>query len=230
MGLVEYQRLTSLLASLDDVQWSAETECVGWDVRAMACHILGAAEFDSLSTLLRGAIRGRLALRRIGSSDLVDGINEVQIRDRAGLSTVQIVEQLVAAAPRAVSFRRNVPWVVRRLPIGVPMIGKVAASELFDSIFSRDVWMHRLDTCRATSTPMQLDDVHDGRLVALLVREWAGRHGRSFTLHLTGIAGGDFTGQGLGDCVELALDAVEFARVVSGRVKEEGLLATMVAF
>lgn len=37
----EYQRVAGLLASLSLDQWSASTECPGWDVRAMAGHMLG---------------------------------------------------------------------------------------------------------------------------------------------------------------------------------------------
>jgi len=37
---------------------------------------------------------------------------------------------------------------------------------------------------------MVLTPDHDARIVADVVAEWAGRHGRPFTLHLTGPAGG----------------------------------------
>jgi hypothetical protein len=41
--------------------------------------------------------------------------------------------------------------------------------------FTRDVWCHRIDICHATGRPMDLKPDHDGRLVADIVAEWAGR-------------------------------------------------------
>lgn len=59
--------------------------------------------------------------------------------------------------------------------------------------------------------------------------EWARRHGRPFTLHLTGPAGGAYV-QGPGDGAELTLDAVEFCRILSGRATGDGLLGRRVPF
>jgi hypothetical protein len=63
-------------------------------------------------------------------------------------------------------------------------------------------------------------------LVADIAAEWASRHGQPFTLELSGPAGGRW-----GDGGERhVLDAVEFARVVSGRGSGPGLLTTRVPF
>lgn len=70
---------------------------------------------------------------------------------------------------------------------------------------------------------------HDGRLVADVVGEWARRHGRPFTLRLTGPAGGHFAAGGGGD-ETVELDAVEFCRILSGRAPGVGLLARPVRF
>lgn len=75
---------------------------------------------------------------------------------------------------------------------------------------------------------MTLTADHDGVLVADVVAEWAGRHGRAYRLTLTGPAGG-FWSQGA-DGESLDLDAVEFCRVVSGRGAADGLLSTHVPF
>ena len=61
-----------------------------------------------------------------------------------------------------------------------------------------------------------------------MVADWARRHGRPFTLTLTGPAGGSFRVGESGP--ELELDAVEFARILSGRERAPGLLATAVPF
>src|SRR5262249_60672269 len=41
----EYQRVTDQLRGLSGRQWEAATCCPGWDVRLMACHVLGMAGF-----------------------------------------------------------------------------------------------------------------------------------------------------------------------------------------
>ena len=64
--------------------------------------------------------------------------------------------------------------------------------------------------------------------MADVVGEWARRHGRPFTLELTGVAGGRF--QVGADEDPLTLDAVQFCRTVGGRVAAPGLLATVVPF
>jgi hypothetical protein len=84
---------------------------------------------------------------------------------------------------------------------------------LSDVIMTRDPWMHRADLAQATGAPMALTADHDGVLVDDVVREWAARHGRPFTLRLTGPAGGSWGSDG----PALELDAVEFCRAISGR-------------
>jgi hypothetical protein len=108
--------------------------------------------------------------------------------------------------------------------------GRMTLGYLVDTVYTRDVWMHRLDICRVTGREMVLDTDHDGRLVAAIVGDWAERHGQPFDLVLRGPAGGAFS-QGEG-AVRLDLDAVEFCRIVSGRERghAEGLLRTEVLF
>jgi hypothetical protein len=48
---------------------------------------------------------------------------------------------------------------------------------LFDTVLTRDTWMHRIDTCRTIDRPPVLTPNHDGALVADVVSEWADRHG-----------------------------------------------------
>ncbi len=99
---------------------------------------------------------------------------------------------------------------------------------LLDVILTRDVWMHRVDVCRATGRELQLTPEHDGVLVADVVAEWAQRHGRPYRLRLTGPAGGEWSAGTDGE--ELELDAVEFCRLLSGRGSGSGLLSSQVPF
>ena len=61
-----------------------------------------------------------------------------------------------------------------------------------------------------------------------MVAECATRHGEPDRLHLTGSAGGAWSAGTMGQQREL--DAVLFARTVSGRVPSTGLLAVQVPF
>ena len=88
--------------------------------------------------------------------------------------------------------------------------------------------MHRADIARATGAEMFLTPEHDGRIIADVVAEWARRHGKPFTLALTGPAGGEYIGGQDGD--RITLDAVEFCRTLAGRANGAGLLAQQVPF
>jgi hypothetical protein len=91
--------------------------------------------------------------------------------------------------------------------------------------------MHRIDTARAVSRPLELSADHDGRIAADVVAEWARRHRRPFVLELTGPAGDTCTHQpDSPDYERLTLDAIEFCRTVAGRASATGLLATVVPF
>ena len=44
LAATEYERVAALLDQLEPAQWAAPTDCPGWDVRAMAGHMLGMAQ------------------------------------------------------------------------------------------------------------------------------------------------------------------------------------------
>jgi hypothetical protein len=69
---------------------------------------------------------------------------------------------------------------------------------------------------------------HEGRVVADVVRDWAANHGGTFTLRLTGPAGGTYRAGSGGN--ETVLDGIQFCRILSGRDQGGGLLTTQVPF
>lgn len=75
--------------------------------------------------------------------------------------------------------------------------------------------MHRLDIARAAGTALHLTADHDGVIVADVVAEWAGRHGKDFELTLTGPAGGAWKAGTGGP--GWTLDAIDFCRATSRR-------------
>jgi hypothetical protein len=86
---------------------------------------------------------------------------------------------------------------------------------LIDVILTRDPWMHRMDIAAATGTAPPLTAGHDGVIVADVVAEWAGRHGKDFELTLTGPAGGTWRAGANGPA--WTLDAIDFCRAISRR-------------
>jgi uncharacterized protein (TIGR03083 family) len=221
----EFSRFAALMRSLTPHEWALPTDCTAWDVRKMALHVLGSADAQaSFKEFLHQLRRGRPLNEEIDSHHWVDGLNELQIRERSQLSDDEVVAQLEAAGPKAVKGRWGTPLPMRYLPISFgPPIGWAPLKYLLDVGFTRDVWAHRIDICAATGHDMRPTADHDGRLVADIVGEWASIHGQPFELVLEGPAGGKFT-QGVGgDRIEI--DAIEFVRVLSGRLPGTGVLS-----
>jgi uncharacterized protein (TIGR03083 family) len=228
LAATEYERIVALLRELDAENWSRPTACPGWDVQAMAAHVLGMAEMAA--SVREMARQQRLAGKAGGG---IDALTAVQVREHADLGSPAIVAALEAAAPRALRGRRRLSRVVGRIKLPeeqvngpIPEFWRIGF--LLDVVLTRDVWMHRVDVCRATGHELELTPGHDGVLVADVVAEWAQRHGRPYRLVLTGPAGGRWSSGTGGE--ELELDAVEFCRVLSGRGSGAGLLEQQVPF
>ncbi|MGZ4798413.1 MAG: maleylpyruvate isomerase family mycothiol-dependent enzyme [Acidimicrobiia bacterium] len=223
---VEFDRMLSAARELAPDDWYQPTDCTGWDVRAVMLHLLGAAESNaSLREAAHQMRLGKKLFKEIGGHHWVDGVNEIQIRERALLTNPQVVDQYAEVAPKAVNTRRRIPAVVRSLPIVEfpEPFGRKSVGYLMDMVYTRDVWMHRVDIAQATGRPLVLTPDHDGRIVEDIVREWSEVHGHAFVLELEGPAGGMFVSGTDGE--SLRIDAVEFLRVLSGRGSGTGLLS-----
>ena len=221
----EFRRFADLTASLSDDEWTRPTDCTAWDVRKMALHVLGSADAQaSFPQFLHQLRRGVPLNKKIDSHHWVDGMNELQIRERSNLSNDEIVAQLAVVGAKAVKGRWGTPPPMRYLPIPFgPPIGWTSLKYLLDVGFTRDVWAHRIDICVATGREMHATADHDGRLVADIVAEWAALHGEPFELVLDGPAGGKFTQGTDGERVDI--DAFDFIRVLSGRLPGTGVLS-----
>jgi uncharacterized protein (TIGR03083 family) len=228
---VELERAIRLLRSLDPEDWARPTDCPDWDVRRMWLHVLGACE--GAASMRENVHQMRVARRRRKERglSLEAGLSSTQVDERVHLEPAELVDRLAAIAPRAVAARRRLPRPVRavKLAVDAPVVEKWSLGYLTDVIYLRDLWMHRVDTVRATGGDLELTAGHDGRIVADVVAEWCRRHGEPCTLELTGPAGGTYTSAG-GGTAPFALDAVEFCRLLAGRGEATGLLATVVPF
>jgi uncharacterized protein (TIGR03083 family) len=230
----ELERTLTLLRSLDDVEWSQATACPDWDIRAMYQHVLGACEAGaSIRENIHQLHRAR-AYRKAHGGPLEAALSGVQVRERADLRPAQIVDRLTAVAPKAVRGRDRTPALLRehaKMAIDGPVHETWKLGYLIDTIYLRDLWMHRVDVAHALGRPLELTADHDGRIVADVVAEWTRRHGKPFVLDLTGPAGGTYSYQpDHSDAEHLSLDAVEFCRTLTGRAPQAGLLATIVPF
>ena len=233
----ELDAMVELLRRLTPEEWTKPTSCELWDVRAMVSHVVAMAEAQaSVREFAHVSRIARSAVRRDGGA-VIDAMTATQVRERAALTPDELVDRLVEVAPRAVRARRRTPAPLRwgvRLKQDPPFEERWTLGYLFDVICNRDPWMHRLDISRATGRPMRLRPGHDGRLVADVVAEWARRHGRPFTLVLTGPAGGrwraDTPGTPGAGGEEIELDALDFCWALSGRAPGTGLLSTPVPF
>ena len=223
-----------MLSSLDDEAWSSPTDCPAWDIRAMYQHVLGACEAGaSMRENIHQLRRGR-AYRKQHGGPLEAALSEVQVRERADLGPTQVIERLAAIAPKTVRGRSRTPALIRnhaRMAVDGPVHETWKLGYLIDTIYLRDLWMHRVDAAHALGQPLELSTGHDGRIVADVVAEWARRHGQPFVLELAGPVSATYVRDPDTPGFEhVSLDAVEFCRTLAGRVPATGLLATVVPF
>ena len=104
---------------------------------------------------------------------------------------------------------------------------RLSLGELVDVVYTRDVWIHRVDVATAAGRTMVLTDDHDGRIVADIVAEWADVHQQPFTLELedwSAEASWPATAASVFDSLRSSSVAI-----VSGRARGVGLLAPPVA-
>jgi uncharacterized protein (TIGR03083 family) len=222
----EYAQFLGLLRSLDPAEWQAPTDCAGWTVRDIVAHVVGAAQSTAR---VRESGRQMLLSRRHEGEQLIDRINEVQLAERRSASPDALMAELSDAAQRSVRARRRLPRLVRRVPVptDTPGLGTTTLGYLNDTVYTRDVWMHRIDISRATARHMELTADHDGHLVADAATEWLSKSSTVTGLVLTGPAGGVF-GTATSDAP--TFDAVEFCRALSGRTELGSVRSDLVAF
>ena len=216
LAATEYARCAEAFRALRPDQWAARTDCPAWDVRQIAAHMLGMAE---MAASIRESLRQQRKATRAGGT-FSDALNRLQVDEREDWTGERITERYAARAAKAVAGRRRTPGLVRRRTM--PQLQDFNGVQepwtygyLIDVILTRDPWMHRLDIARATGSAPHLTADHDGVIVADVVAEWAGRHGKDFELALTGPAGGAWKAGAGGP--GWTLDAIDFCRATSGR-------------
>jgi len=117
----------------------------------MAGHVLGMAE---MAASVREMIRQQGAAKKRGGIP-IDALTGLQVEKNAHLSTEQLIDRFRAVGPRAARALRRIPGFIRGRSLsdpenvdGVPETGTIGF--LFDTILTRDPWMHRIHISRAT--------------------------------------------------------------------------------
>ncbi len=236
LAAAEYERFVATLEQLSPEQWAASTDCTGWDVRAMAGHVLG---MTRMATSMRETIRQQFAAQRRakrGGGLLIDALTALQVEEQSSLSPEELVQSLRTFGPKAARGRARTPALIRGRSAGEQDVAGDTEywtlGYLLDTILTRDPFMHRIDIARATGVQVPATAEHEGVIVDDVVREWAGRHRTAYTLELTGPAGGHWShASGSENSAEqITMDAFEFCRALSGRAEAPGLLSHQVPF
>lgn len=226
----EYERVLALVDELHDDDWSRQTDCGEWDVRAMLGHMLGHLELQADAEERMRLVSAAAGLAKQSGRLRLDEMTALQVREHAHLTPHELGQALHDETPPGLAARNAMTAEQRAVTHNteLPGEGPWTLGYLFDIIHTRDPWMHRIDISRAVGRDVVLSADHDGRIVADVVADWASRHGQPFTLTLTGPAGGCYTAGDGGP--DLELDAVEFCRILCGRGQGTGLLATGAPF
>ena len=98
--------LLHTLYLLDDAQWAAPTDCVGWSVKDIASHILGWAESLTSFTDTRRQV-GQAIKRRKELGNILDAQNQVQADSGRLIPTNELLLRLEEMLPRMVKRRAS---------------------------------------------------------------------------------------------------------------------------
>lgn len=233
LAATEYDRMAAAIAALRPDDWSRPTACTAWDVRELACHMIGMAAMVATPWEMVRQQRKAAADAKAAGTDPLTATTALQVSERSDWSTDKIIASAQSIGPRAARGRRLTPRFIRNRPFAdlQHVNGRDEAwaiGFLSDVILTRDPWMHRMDLADATGTDPVLTADHDGAIVADVVAEWATRHDAAYDLILTGPAGGSWQRGDAGERIEM--DAIAFCRAVSGRGEAPGLLSVQVPF
>jgi len=217
IGHAEGQAAAALLRQLTDSDWQRPTDCPEWDVRALVSHLVGQCEDGlRLRTSLRRELAGR---RRYPGKTSIDAHMAVQVGEHRDEPGPELAERFALLWPRAVQARQRRPTAVRRVTLSSGLLGmpRFSLGYLLDIIYTRDLWMHRLDLARATGQPFQAGD-HDRHIVEQAVRDLALTWPAApVALELTGPAGGSWLIGSGEPATVIQAEATAWMRALSGR-------------
>ena len=225
MATVELERFLACVEALAPADWDQSTACTLWNVRQVLAHVTGAAaSYARWSQFKRQtSLFVQRPYRQAGFS-LNDALNQIQVDDRGAATPADLLAELREVGPRAIATRKRLPAIVRAMRLPLPLLGVVPLGYLTDLIYTRDMWMHRLDICRATGREMVQTPRHDGRITTLVVRDLARKltpklAGQAVVYELTGISGGCWSlGENASPIARITMDVLDFHLLAAGRL------------
>ena len=213
-----FNRFIKLIETLDPEDWNKPTACTAWNVHDMVAHQAGGY---ASGTGYREMLRQYSSMPKPGQLP-EDAINELQVAERAGKSSTELIAELKAVGPVAMHKWAHQFRLAKPLTAYHPVGGWINLRRLMWIIHSRDTWMHRLDICRATGRSFEQTPEHDGRIAALVMRDVEKAlskklNGRALVFELSGVAGGAWK-LGAGEpAAVVKMDVLEFNIFISGR-------------
>lgn len=227
LALRVYKTFLSELDTLDTPEWDMMTVCRPWTVADVVRHVVGAAKGTaSTREMLRQQVKG-FGRRRAHDGNALDATNALQVDDHRHLTPDQLITELRSVVPLTVRWRMKRPGLFDHVNVPLDrggstadgMPAKLNLGDLYRVVYTRDVWLHRIDIASAVGRTPRLQPEIDGRIVEDAIREWADRHGRPFDLTLTGPLAARYARSGIGP--KLKLDAVQLCWILSGRGEPE---------
>jgi len=232
LARVELERFLTLVETLTPADLKQPTDCTLWSVKDIiahqASHVFGLTRFGEFMDQFN-PLRARAYTAK--GMNALDAANQRQIDLRAQWSLAQMIAEMRDHREASFAGRQRFPALLRRVTIPVPGSNlRVSLGDLIDNIYTRDMWMHRADICRATGRAMVQTADHDGRIVALIMRDLDGSlraafAGRAVIYRLTGTAGGEWIiGGNSRPEAQITMDVLEFNRLASGRSTAQQVL------
>jgi uncharacterized protein (TIGR03083 family) len=140
-----------LLRSLDEEDWSRETDCPGWTVRDVAAHLA------ALEAELAGAPGPHLDQVSAATANVSGAYTQAGIEERRDRSNEEIVEEFADAVLRRAAELDGDPPTD---PKGVPPRNPGGAGWDWQTLLRNrvvDLWVHEQDVRRAVDRPGDLD-------------------------------------------------------------------------
>ncbi len=214
----ELELFLSLAESLAPDDWGKPTACAVWSVRDILAHQAGGY---ASGTGYRELVRQYSAIPKKGQLP-EDAINELQLRERADRSPTELIAELRQVGLVAIQKWAHQFRLVKPITVPHPVGGLLSLRHLMWVIHSRDTWMHRLDICRATHRKFQQWREHDGRIVALVMRDLGillheKLEAQAVVFDLSGVAGGVWKVGSSEATATIQMDALDFNIFASGR-------------
>ncbi|MCL4303734.1 MAG: maleylpyruvate isomerase family mycothiol-dependent enzyme [Anaerolineae bacterium] len=254
MAEVELERFTALLETLAEDDWLKPTYCPLWNIHQVVSHQAGAyagfakwAEFRRQWGPMLQPKPGQITVDAVNDIQVADRAGATPAELIAELRRVGpqaiATRQRIPAVIRGLRFDFGAflyAWrpheILRALrwPYGPTTVafkhreqtwkGAMRLDYITDLIYTRDTWMHRIDICLASGREMVLTDDHDGRIMALIVRDLAGQlkdvlDGKSVVYDIPGPGGGCWKiGPASTPAATIRMDLLYFNVLASGRI------------